>query len=113
MNRPKGKHKPKPLVEDFLSLFRNDPGSPRACLMSAVELRERFRSRGWDEAAAPALRDECEGTGTLEVYHGTRNQKLAGLPEMVQAFRKQQTEQNTILQQVPLASKSNGKKRKK
>lgn len=113
MNGRPGKRKPKPTLDEFLSIFRNDPNHPRACLMSAVELRYQFRSRGWDEAAAPALRDECEGAGKLEVYHGARNQKLAGLPPMVQAFRKQQTEKESILEQVQLAAKPKCKRPKK
>lgn len=113
MSGRNAKRKPKPSVDEFLSIFRNDPDHPRTCLLSAVELRDKFRSRGWDEAAAPALRDECEGAEKLEVYHGARNQKLAGLPAMVQAFRKQQAEQNSILEQVPLATKSKCKQRKK
>jgi hypothetical protein len=107
----KDRRKPRPTEEQFLSMFMNKPDSPRTCLMSAVQLKEHFRREGWDESAAPALRDECEGAGKLEVYHGKCNQKLAGLPAMVQAFRKQQTEQSTILEQVPLTNKPKCKKR--
>jgi len=76
-------------------------------------LREKFRQKGWDEAAAPALRDQCEGAGTLKVYHGPHNQKLTGLPTMVEAFTKQQTEHSTILAQVPLPTQTRAKQRKK
>jgi hypothetical protein len=79
MNGP-GKRNRKTTVDEFLSIFKIDPEHPRACLMSAVELREKFRSRTWDDNPAPALRDECEGAGKLEVYHGARNQKWRDYP---------------------------------
>lgn len=103
--KPGAKQKPKPTEEEFLSLFRNDPSNPRACLKSGTQMRAAFRSRGWDEYYAPAMREDCEATGKLEVHHGARNQKLAGLPAMVQAFRRQQAEKDSILEEVPLSAK--------
>ncbi len=104
---------PTPTTTEFLSIFRTDPENPRSCLMSAVELREKFKLKKWAKESAPALRDECEGTGKLKVYHGPKNQKLAGLPGMVDAFAKQQNEAGSIREQVPLMTKSKCTKRKR
>jgi len=106
------KQKPKPTQEQFISIFKSDPGNPRSCLLTAGEMRAAFRSRGWDELYAPAMRDETEGAGTLKVYHGQHNRKLAGLPDMVEAFSKQQTEAGSILAEVPLSAKPKCKKPK-
>jgi len=109
----KGKTKTKPTNEEFLRLFKSDPNNPRAALMSAVQLKEKFHSNRWDESTAPALRDECEGSGKLAIHHGAHNQKLAGLPDMVDAYSKQQSEKGSILEQAPLVAKAKRKKRKK
>jgi hypothetical protein len=113
ISRPGARRKPTPTTEEFLSIFRNDPDNPRSCLLSASELRLKFRSRGWEDNSAPALRDECEGAGKLAIFHGAHNLKLVGLPAMVEAFRKKLSEKNSILEQVPLVTKQRGKKRKK
>ncbi len=114
MNGRSGRRRPKtPTVGEFLSIFKSDPGHPRACLLSAVQLREQFRGRGWDEAAAPPLRDECEGAGALQVYHGPHNQKLTGLPAMVKAFYDQKTEPENALEQGPQTTKPKGARCKK
>jgi hypothetical protein len=113
ISQPTQKHNRKATVEEFISIFRSDTNNPRACLISGTELKESFRTHGWDEQQAAALRDECEGNGKVEVFHGPHNQKLAGLPAMVQAFRKQKAEAGTILEQVPLTPKPKRKKCKK
>jgi hypothetical protein len=107
------KIKPKPTEHEFLSIFRETTNNPRGCLLTATELRGKFRERGWDEAYAPAMRDECEGAGKVKVNHGAHNQILTGLPGMVEAYRKQQTESCTILAQDPLPTKSKGTRRRK
>lgn len=109
----KRKEKRLPTEDEFLSLFRSDPNQPRACLISAVELRHEFRRREWDEAAAPALRDKYEACGKVEIFHGAHNAKLAGLPAMVEAFRQQQNEAGTVLEQVPLPVKPNARAKAK
>jgi hypothetical protein len=40
---------------------------------------------GLDELAAPGLRDRCQGSGKLRVLKGRHNQKLVGLPKMVES----------------------------
>jgi hypothetical protein len=108
-----GKRKRNPTMDEFLSTFKSDADDPRACLLSAVQLREQFRKRGWDEAAAPPMRDECEGVGTLQVYHGPHNQKLTGLPAMVKAFCDQQKEPEKDLEQGPRTTGPQGTRRKR
>jgi hypothetical protein len=109
------KPKHRPSEEEFISLFRTNNENPRAVLISGEELREAFRSRRWDERSAPAMRDNAEGCGKLRVYYGPHRQMLAGLPVMVDAYTKQQSEVGTIMEDAPLAktTKPKCKKRKK
>jgi hypothetical protein len=97
-NRGKGKRMPvRPSPEQVLALFRSDILKPRACLLTAVELRDAFTSKGWDKDCAAALRDKLEGDGLLKVFHGRHNLKLAGLPDIVNAFVAQESSKGTML----------------
>lgn len=115
MEKPGGKkEKPIPSVDDFLALFSSNPVKPRECLFSGEELRVEFRKRRWDEVSAPSLRDKCEGLGRVSVFHGAKNQKLVGLPDMVKLWAEMQKEKGSVLEQVPLSTPTKKcRKRKK
>ena len=91
-----------PTPEQVLTLFTTTADTPRAALLTAVELRALFDIRGWDRNAAPAVRDRLVAEGKLKVYHGAHNSKLTGLTEVVDAYAKQQTEAGTVLEQTAL-----------
>ena len=101
----------KPDPDQVLDLFRDCPATPRAGLMTAVELRDAFRKRGWDDAAAPAMRDSLEGQGRLKVWRGPHNQKLSGLPSVVDAHEAQLANAGTLLEQpaMPATTKRKGR----
>lgn len=94
--------KPTPLPEQVLALFRDCTDTPRNGLMTAVELRAVFRAKGWEDSAAPALRDTLEGQGLLKVWHGPHNQKLSGLPPVVAAYESQLANAGTLMEQAAL-----------
>jgi hypothetical protein len=105
LKQPKrGNIKAVPTADQMIGLFKTNPEKPRTVLLSAVQLRVLFDARGWDRTATPALRDELVADGKLAMYHGPHNSKLTGLPEMVEAYTKQQSERDTILEQAALAA---------
>jgi len=105
--------KPTPTAEQVLDLFRDCPQRPRQGLLTSVELRAAFVARGWDHAAAPALRDRLDGQGRLKIWHGPNNAKLCGLPAVVDAFQREQDEAGTVLEQVALPTKPIPKRRRR
>lgn len=105
--------KPTPTAEQVLQLFSGDTSKPRTALLSAVELRSMFDLRGWNRTAAPAVRDRLVAQGSLKVHHGAHNVKLTGLPQVVDAYTKQQAEVDTILEQPALAVRKPTTKRRK
>ena len=114
LKKPQGraaKLKPKP--DDVIALFRDRPDKPRAGLMTSVELRAAFRAQGWEDSAAPAMRDTLEGEGRLKVWRGPHNQKLCGLPSVVDAYERQQAEAGTVLEQPALPTTKTTHKRKR
>lgn len=114
LKRPAAKNdKVTPSEDDFTRLFKTDDQNPRACLMTAQEMRSAFRARRWNDLDAPALRDAAEGCGRLKIYHGAHNQKLTGLPAMVDAYIQQQKNKGTILDQPALATQNTAPRRKK
>ncbi len=114
LKKPQGraaKMKPKP--DEVIALFRDRPDKPRAGLMTSVELRAAFRARGWEDSAAPAMRDTLEGEGRLKVWHGPHNQKLCGLPSVVDTYERQQADAGTVLEQPALPTTKPTPKKKR
>jgi hypothetical protein len=91
-----------PTPEQVLALFSTNVEKPRAALLTAVELRQRFKECGWDKDSANAHRDRLEREGKLRVLIGAHGVKLAGLPAMVDAYANQQTEAGPVLEQTAL-----------
>ena len=103
LKRPKTRNaKPIPTNDEFLALFRDLPNDPRKGLMTASELRVAFDRNGWERTSAPALRDTLEGQGALKTHYAAHNQKLTGLPHVVDAYQKQIDEAQTLLAQPAL-----------
>ncbi|MBI4024227.1 MAG: AAA family ATPase [Verrucomicrobia bacterium] len=102
LKQPQRAGKLTPTPEQVLALFKDNAEQPRAALLSAVQLRALFDSRGWDRIAAPAVRDALVAEGTLKVHHGAHNSKLTGLPQVVDSYTKQQAEAGTVLDQPAL-----------
>jgi hypothetical protein len=92
----------RPTSEQVLGLFEQNERHPRLALLTAVQLRAQFDARGWDRTAAPAIRDQLVAEGKLAMYHGLHNSKLTGLPEMVGAYTKQESERGTLSEQTTL-----------
>jgi hypothetical protein len=94
-----------PTSDQVLELFKV-ADNPRTVLLTAVQLRTVFDARGWDRTAAPAVRDQLIAENKLAIFHGPHNSKLTGLPAMVEAYKKQQAEVGTVLEQTVLPTTS-------
>lgn len=113
LKQPKrGNIKAGPTTDQMMGLFKVNPEKPRAALLSAVQMRALFDTRGWDRIAAPAVRDQLVAEGKLAMYHGPHNSKLTGLPAMVEAYQKYLSEQGTVLEQPALPTSSKRKTRR-
>jgi hypothetical protein len=83
-----------PTDEEFVSIFpKNDDWAgcdPRSGLLSSAEITTEFKLRMFDKDALVGCRDRAEKTGKIKVIRGLpKNLMLAGLPEVVEAFKKQ------------------------
>jgi hypothetical protein len=88
-----GKKSIVPDDDQFVGLFPpvRYPKEPRKDLLSNAELTSVFSQMGFDKNHLVDCRDKAESAGKIGVIRGlAHNQILAGLPEVVAAFRETQ-----------------------
>ena len=105
----------RPSLEEFMALF---PGSfrnePREALLSADQIKNIFRERGWHKDFYRGLSDEAAATGRIAEARGEGRggQVLRGLPGVVTAFETQRQERGSMMEEVPLKAPASARRKR-